>query len=151
MSWSLSTKRGRPRLQSIPQGPGLAVALVQRPGLGTFRKITGLTAAASLAMSLPESGNPSALSPPVHPRCARRLRGVRTAPCRKQWLIHVRSSRRSPDVLSHSCPLGLRCSCVPIRFDDRLVGMAKLVADSETSDAAFSAATNLLTYIPHLA
>jgi len=29
--------------------------------------------------------------------------------------------------------------------------MAKLVADSETSDAAFSAATNLLTYIPHLA
>jgi AraC-like DNA-binding protein len=41
----------------------------------------------------------------------------------------------------------LHCSCVPIRFDNRLVGVAKLVVDSETSEAAFSAATNILKLV----
>jgi hypothetical protein len=94
-----------------------------------------------------ESGQPSALSPPVHPRCARRLRSVRTVPCRKQWFIHIRSSRRSPSVHSHTCPIGLRCSCVPIHFDGHLIGVAKVVVGSETSDRAFSAATSVLKLI----
>jgi hypothetical protein len=42
-----------------------------RRGLGLFRKITGLTAVTSLVTPLAESGLSSALSPPVHPRCAR--------------------------------------------------------------------------------
>lgn len=115
-----------------------------RRALRTFRKITGLTAVTSLSTSLPEPGEPSPLSPPIHPRCARRLRSIRAAPCRKQWLIHLGSSRRSPSVISHTCPIGLRCSFVPIRFDGQLVGVAKLVADTGTSQPAFLAATNVL-------
>jgi AraC-like DNA-binding protein len=80
----------------------------------------------------------------VHPRCAKRLRSGRTAPCRKQWFIHLRSSRRSPNVHSHTCPIGLRCSCVPIQFDGHLIGVAKLVVGPETSDRAFSSATSVL-------
>jgi len=90
------------------------------------------------------SGQPPALSPPVHPRCARQLRSGHAAPCRKQWFLHTRSSRRSPSVHSHTCPIGLRCSCVPIQFDGQLIGVAKLVVGSETSDQAFSAATSVL-------
>lgn len=59
----------------------------------------------------------------------------------------MRSSRRSPGVTSHICPVGLRCSCVPIRFDNRLVGVAKVVVNSETSDAAFSSATDALKLV----
>jgi len=118
-----------------------------RRALGHFRKITGLTAVTSLVTPLSGSGQPSALSPPVHPRCARRLRSGRKAPCRKQWFIHIRSSRRSPSIHSHTCPIGLHCSCVPIQFDGHLIGVAKLVVGSETSDRAFSAATSVLKLI----
>jgi AraC-like DNA-binding protein len=115
-----------------------------RRALGLFRNITGLTAVTGL--STPSAGSEAApsLSPPVHPRCAQRLRSGRTAPCRKQWFIHLRSSRRSPSVHSHICPIGLRCSCVPIQFDGRLIGVAKLVVGSETSDRRFSSATSVL-------
>jgi len=118
-----------------------------RRALGRFRNITGLTAVAVLVPPLAGSERPSSLSPPVHPRCARRLRSGRTAPCRKQWFNHVRSSRRSPSVHSHTCPIGLRCSCVPIQFDDRLIGVAKLVVGSETSDRAFLTATSVLELV----
>lgn len=139
-------------MQLTPEGPGFRLALVRLPrqmrrALRTFRKITGLTAVTSVATSLPESGTQSALSPPIHPRCAQRLRSVHTAPCKKQWLVHLRSSRRSADAISHACPIGLRCSCVPIRFDNHLVGVAKLVVDSEASDSAFSAATDVLKLV----
>lgn len=131
---------------------GLELSMVRFPGrmrgaLGLFRKITGLNAVTSLVTPLAGSGQPSALSPPVHSRCARRLRSGRTAPCRKQWFLHIRSSRRSPRVHSHTCPIGLCCSCVPIQFDDQLIGVAKLVVGSETSDRAFSAATRVLGLI----
>lgn len=131
------------------QGPGVELALVQLPGrmrraLRTFRTITGLTAVTSLSTSLQVSDEPSTLSPPVHPRCAQHLRSVRAAPCRQQWLIHLRSSRRSPAAISHVCPIGLRCSFVPIQFDGRLVGVAKVVADSRTPEASFLAATRVL-------
>ena len=126
--------------------------MVQLPGrmrraLGLFRKVTGLTAVTSELTPLAGSGQPSPLSPPVHPRCARRLRSVGTAPCRKQWFFHIRSSRRSPRVHSHTCPVGLRCSCVPIRVDRHLVGVAKLVVGSETANRTFSAATSVLDLI----
>jgi AraC-like DNA-binding protein len=139
-------------MPSTQPSSGLDLSMVRLPGrmrwgLGLFRKITGLTAVTSLVTPLVGSGQPSAMSPPVHPRCARRLRSVRTAPCRKQWFIHVRSGRRSPSVHSHTCPISLRCSCVPIQIDGRLIGAAKLVVGSETSDRAFSAATSVLTLI----
>jgi hypothetical protein len=41
---------------------------------------------------------------------------------------------------THTCPIGLRCTCVPIHFGDQLVGGAKLVVDSRRSDAEFSRA-----------
>ena len=58
--------------------------------------------------------------------------------------MHTRAGRRSPRVHSHTCPLGLRCSCVPIQFDGRLIGVAKLVVGSETPDRTFSTATSVL-------
>jgi len=128
---------------------GLELGMVRLPGgmrraLALFRTITGLTAVTGLATPPGDSEVPPSLSPPVHPRCAKRLGSGRTAPCRQQWFIHLRSSRRSPSIHSHICPIGLRCSCVPIQFDGRLIGVAKLVVGPETSDRRFSSATSVL-------
>lgn len=161
MAGSQGTRRGHRTLVSPPgtggmghvwRDEGLELSMVRLPGrmrraLGLFRKITGLTAVTSLVTPFDGSEQPSALSPPVHPRCARRLRSGRKAPCRKQWFIHIRSSRRSPRVHSHTCPIGLRCSCVPIQFDGHLIGVAKMVVGSETSDRAFSTATSVLKLV----
>ena len=129
--------------------PASQLALVQLPGrmrraLRLFRKITGLTAVTSIATSMPEPATRFALSPPVHPRCARRLRSIPGAPCGAQWLIHVRSSRRSPRTRSHTCPIGMRCSCVPVYFGDLLVGVAKLVVDADTPEPTFKSALSVL-------
>lgn len=137
---------------SAQRRPGLELGLVRLPGrmrraLGLFRSITGLTAVTGLATPHGDSELPPSLSPPVHPRCAKRLGSGRTAPCRQQWFIHLRSSRRSPSVHSHICPIGLRCSCVPIQFDGRLIGVAKLVVGPETSDRRFSSATSVLKLV----
>jgi AraC-like DNA-binding protein len=139
-------------VHSAPPVAGLELSLVRLPGrvrsaLRRFRNITGLTAVAVFVPTLGGAERPSSLSPPVHPRCARRLRSGRAAPCRRQWFNHVRSSRRSSGVHSHVCPIGLRCACVPIQFDGRLVGVAKLVVGSETSDRAFSTATSVLELV----
>ena len=139
-------------MSSAQPGPGVEIGVVRLAGrmrgaLVLFRQITGLTAVTSLVTPLPASGERSALAPPVHPRCARRLRSGRAAPCRKQWFLHLRSSRRSPRVHSHRCPAGLRCSCVPIQFDGHLAGVAKLVVGPESSDRAFSAATRVLQLV----
>jgi AraC-like DNA-binding protein len=130
-----------------------SVPIARLPGrlhtaLVPFRQVTGLTAVASLAMPAAGGGRSLTLSPPFHPRCARRLRSLHAAPpCRHEWSIHLRGGRRSPGVQSHSCPVGLRCACVPIRFDHDLVGIVKVVAGSETSPRDFSAATRLLTLL----
>ena len=139
----------KPLVQSTQLHSGFQLSVVRLPGrmrgaLRRFHTITGLTAVTSLVPPLAGSGQLPALSPPVHPRCARRLRSGRTAPCRKQWFIHTRTSRRSQGVHSHTCPIGLRCSCVPSQCDGRLMGVAKVVVGSETSDRAFSAATSVL-------
>ena len=128
------------------------MALVQLQGrmrraLKLFRKITGMTAVTSLATSLPAPGKSFALTPPVHPRCAKKLRSIPNAPCGEQWRIHVRSSRRSRRAHTHTCPIGLRCSCVPIHFDDQLIGVAKLVVDSDTSQPALTAAVSVLRLV----
>jgi len=136
-------------MRLAPPSPVSQLALVQlrgrmRRAVKRFRKMTGLTAVTTLVTSLPERGRPLGLSPPVHPLCARRLRAVDRAPCSEQWLIHVRSLRRSPRTHSHTCPIGLRCTCVPIHVADHLVGTAKLVADSDTSEADLKAAVTVL-------
>ena len=136
-------------MRLAPPSPGSQLALVQlrgrmRRAVKRFRKMTGLTAVTTLVTSLPERGRPLGLSPPVHPLCARRLRVVDRGPCSEQWLLHVRSLRRSPRTHSHTCPIGLRCTCVPIHVGDHLVGAAKLVADSDTSEADLKAAVTVL-------
>ena len=109
-----------------------------------FHRLTGLTAVTSLRSSGRDLGEPESLSPPVHPKCAELLRTVADAPCDEQWHAHIRASQRSPRSHSHTCPLGLRCSCIPIFLGRSLVGVAKLVADSGTSSSDFSAATSTL-------
>ena len=143
---------GRPGAQSTPPRVGIELGKVRlpgrmRPALRLFRTITGLTAVTSLVTPLGGSAQPSALSPPIHPRCARRLRSGRRAPCREEWFFHVRSSLRSPNLHTHVCPIGLRCACVPIRFDGHLIGVTKLVVGPETPDRAFSTETAVLKLI----
>lgn len=124
--------------------------LVRVPGridsaLELFRELSGLTAVTSLVAPPDSPGQLPALSPPLHPRCAAELQSVQTLPpCREQWLAHVRSAYRSPSVHSHTCPVGLRCSCVPIWLGGSLVGVVKLVAGAETPRRIFAAATRLL-------
>jgi AraC-like DNA-binding protein len=123
----------------------LKLALAQLPArlrraLGFFRNITGFTAVASLRSAAAEVGDGLPLWPPVHPRCVEQLHTVGEAPCDEQWDYHVRSSLRSRRSHSHTCPLGLRCSCVPIYLGEALVGVAKLVVNSGTSADAFSSA-----------
>ena len=144
--------RGELSGASTPSSPGSQLALVQLPrrmrrALKLFRKITGMTAVTSLTTSLQAPGKPFAMSPPVHPRCAKKLRSIPNAPCGEQWLIHVRSGRRSRRVHTHTCPIGLRCSCVPIHFGDQLVGVAKLVVDSGTSESALNTAVSVLKLV----
>jgi len=142
----------RPPVQSTQSHASLELGMIRLPGrmrraLRLFRNITGLTAVTGLAAPLAGSDQPSAFAPPVHPRCAKRLRSGRAAPCREQWFMHLRSGRRSPGVHSHTCPIGLRCSCVPVRLDGHLIGVAKLVVGAEASDRAFSTATAVLKLV----
>lgn len=136
-------------MRLAPPSPGSRLALVQLRGrmrlaIKRFRKITGLTAVTTLVTSLPERGGSLGLSPPLHPLCARRLQAVDGAPCSEQWLKHVGSLRRSLRTHSRSCPIGLHCTCVPIHVGDHIVGAAKLVADSGTSEADLKAAVTVL-------
>jgi AraC-like DNA-binding protein len=138
------------QLTSSNSGPQLA--LVQLPGrmrraVKLFHKITGLTAVTSLATVFPEAGTPLTLSPPVHPQCAKRLRSISAAPCAEQWRIHVRSTLGRPRAHTHTCPIGLRCSCVPVLFGDQIVGVAKLVVDSGTSERTLESAINVLKLV----
>jgi len=109
-----------------------------------FQQLTHLTAVTSLANDVRDLGESEPLAPPVHPRCAETLRTVHGAPCDEQWREHIRASRVSRRSHSHTCPLGLRCSCVPIFLGGAFVGVAKLVADARTSASDFSAATATL-------
>jgi AraC-like DNA-binding protein len=127
----------------------LQLALAQLPARlrrarGVFRDLTGLTAVTSLRSASPAVGDALPLWPPAHPRCVEQIRTVGDARCDEQWDFHIRSSLRSRRSHSHTCPLGLRCSCVPIYLGEALVGVAKVVADSGTSVDAFSSATATL-------
>jgi len=80
-----------------PSVAGSQLAFIQlrgrlRSALRRFRKITGMTAVASLAPTLAAPGSSITLLPPIHPVCARRLRSVRRSPCSEQWLHHLRAT-----------------------------------------------------------
>lgn len=132
-----------------PPTAGSRVAYAQlrgrlRGALRGFRKITGLTAVVSVAPEPPSPSSPLLPTPPIHPECARHLRSASPSPCREQWTIHLRHNRRSSGSRRHICPIGLQCASIPIRFDGRLAGVAKLVADNRTSEAAFATAIGVL-------
>jgi AraC-like DNA-binding protein len=144
---------------SLEQGPEsnmpgldprrLRLALAQLPARlrrarKLFRDLTGFTAVTSLQSAIPKLGRPQSLRPPVHPRCVEQIRKVDDAPCDEQWDSHIRFSLRSRRSHSHTCPLALRCSCVPIYLGEALVGVAKVVVDGSTSADAFSSATATL-------
>jgi len=59
-------------------------------------------------------------------------------------MIHLRSNRRSSGSRRHVCPIGLQCASISIRVDGQIAGVAKLVADDRTSEAAFAAAIGVL-------
>ena len=110
-----------------------------------FRRLTGLSAVTSLRATADDRGEPGAISPPVHPRCAEQLRRTRlAAPCEEQWQWHLQAGLRTHAVQSHVCPLGLRCSCVPIFYGKTLVGTAKVVAGPATTARRFALAAEAL-------
>jgi len=127
----------------------LKLALAQLPARlqrarSVFHNLTGLTAVTGLRSAAPQHGDALPLSPPVHPLCVEQIRRADDPPCDAQWAFHIRSSLRSRQSHSHTCPLGLRCSCVPIYLGEDLVGVAKLVVDRRMSSDAFSSATGTL-------
>jgi AraC-like DNA-binding protein len=131
---------------------GAKLALAQLPfrmrsALRVFRKVTGMTAVTSIATSFPQPGTAVALSSPVPPQCDTWLRSASSASPSEQWLIPLRSSRRSASDHSQSCPIGIRCSCVPIHLGGQLVGVAKLVADPGTADSTFATAISVLKLV----
>ena len=126
------------------------LALAQLPArmrraLRLFRRLTGLSAVTSLRTAVDDRGEPGAIAPPIHPRCALQLRRTKIeAPCEKQWQWHLREGFRTHSPQSHVCPLGLRCSCVPIFYGETLVGTAKVVAGPATTDRRFALAAEAL-------
>src|SRR5262245_22973035 len=136
-------------MEPAPDVTWSRLALVQLPvrmrrALRFFRKVTGLTAVTSIATSFPPPGKKVALSPPVHPQCARRLRSTGSTPYSQQWELHLGPGRRTAGSRGPICPMGTRCSCVPIHLGNQLVGVVKLVADAEVPDTTFSSAMGIL-------
>lgn len=133
-------------------GRQLRLALAQLPArmrgaLRLFRELTEFTAVTSLGAWDAARGAPGAIAPPVHPQCALQIRKAKAAPpCEEQWRWHVRTGRRTHGTQRHVCPLGLRCSCVPILYGETLVGTAKVVAGPETTDRRFSIAARALEF-----
>ena len=126
------------------------LALAQLPArmrraIRLFRQLTGLTAVTSLRTAMDDGDETTAISPPVHPRCASQLGKAKSdAPCEEQWQLHLQTGRRTHRAQTHICPLGLRCSCVPISYGESLVGIAKVVAGPATTDRRFSLAAQAL-------
>jgi AraC-like DNA-binding protein len=139
---------GVPALSDPPLGADVRMVRFparMRRAIKLFHQLTGLTAVVTFAIPGEGSEPPHPeLPPPIHPLCARRLRAVVAVPCREQWSLHVRSSRRSSAAQVHTCPVGLRCCCVPLELGGRLVGMAKVVAGPKTTERAFLAGTTVL-------
>lgn len=131
-------------------GVGRRLALAQLPArmrraIRLFRALTGLSAVTSLRTSFDDDPGTNAIAPPVHPRCASLLRKTTIdAPCAEQRQWHLRTGRRTRAAHSHLCPIGLRCSCVPILYGEKLIGIAKVVADGKTTAHRFSVAADAL-------
>ncbi len=110
-----------------------------------FRDLTGFTAVTSFTSAFPAHDPPTVMSPPMHPRCGSRRRTVAgKGPCEEEWQGHLRRSLASGAVQNHVCPLGLRCSCIPIYYRGMLVGVAKCVTDRGTGNRRFSQALRVL-------
>ena len=143
-----SRKRGK---AEDPRRLRLALAQLperMRKAALLFRRLTGLSAVTSLRAAVDDGGEPGAITPPVHPRCVSELKRTKLdAPCEEQWQWHLQQGFRTHDVQSHVCPLGLRCSCVPIFYGETLVGTAKVVAGPATRDRRFALATQALELV----
>ena len=127
----------------------LRLALAQLPArlreaCKLFHELTGLTAVVGIQGPSPLDDGESSIQPPIHPNCSARVGSLVALPCNEAWQRHIAKSLRSRRPDSHLCQLGLLCACVPIHFGDKLVGVAKVVTDSRTSAAEFSAATATL-------
>ena len=146
----IAPEAGCPQKRAGSEDRGLRVALAQLPGrlrgaMRLFHDLTGLAAVASIMAPVEDQRGPGAIAPPVHPRCASLLRTTtQEAPCEGEWRKHVRIGVRSRRIQRHVCPLGLRCSCVPIFYGNTLVGIAKFVAGPQATDRRVSLAVRAL-------
>lgn len=110
-----------------------------------FRLLTGLTVVTTLGSALPDRPTRGRLSPPVHPRCAKLLRGLfLKGPCEAEWEKHLQGTLKAQGCRIHTCPLGLRCASVPILLGDELLALAKLVSGPEISPERFRSLVDLL-------
>jgi len=131
-----------------PQKLRLALARLPRhvrDATRLFRELTGFTAVATFGSAVAGRDHPDAIPPPMHPLCESRLRAnPRKRGCDQEWRRHARRSARSRVPHGHICPLGLRCSCIPIYYGDRLVGVAKCVTGRKVDRRRFSIAVQVL-------
>jgi AraC-like DNA-binding protein len=110
-----------------------------------FQEITGFMAVTSFSSAAPSLDPSENVTPPMHPLCAASLKTtIGRGPCEVEWGKHLHRSLGSRSVQTHLCPLGLRCSCVPIYCGDALAGVAKCVTKGETSEKEHSQAVRVL-------
>ena len=113
-----------------------------------FRQLTGLSAVTTLRTAVDGPGGAATITPPVHPRCVSQLRRTKLeAPCDEHWQWHLKSGLSTHSPQSHVCPLGLRCSCVPIFYGQTLVGTAKVVAGPDMTERRFALAAQALELV----
>ena len=110
-----------------------------REALRQFRRLTACVAVPALRPLAVDAPTHDILLPPVHPRCAALLRKTtRKPPCEDEWNKHLKFGQKTLGSKRHTCPLGLRCACIPILLGDELMGFAKFVSGPEITDERFA-------------
>lgn len=116
-----------------------------RNALRAFKRLTGLTAVATLGTPSSDAHPLNLVLPAVHPRCAQLMRETPdTPPCETEWRRHLRFAEKTQRCRKHTCPLGLQCACVPVVLGDEVLGLAKCVVGSEVSAARFGYLVGIL-------
>ena len=140
----------RPVESAESDGGELRLALAQLPArmreaAVLFRELTGFTAVTSFRSPVAEGHESAPISPPMHPTCASRLRETPAPPpCEEQWQKHFQAATQDRSAQHHVCPLGMRCSCIPIYYGDAFAGVAKCVAGRGVDVRRFSLAIRQL-------
>lgn len=131
---------GVKRSMAFARFPGLI-----RDAMRSFERLEGLTAVSTFGSASAEGQGRRRLLPPVHPLCAKLLREtVQKSPCEAEWQKHLQFAERMGCCRIHTCPLGLRCACLPIAVGEEFLGLVKFVSPAGIPKKRFRSLVGLL-------